>query len=67
MKVSEMNLCHESDKLGNKLKKFMMMSLKISKVVIMGVNIMLYKLDHRFDLNFMFIFLSKLKFLLKIF
>jgi len=56
MKVSEMNLCLESDKLVNKLKKFMMMSRKILKVAIMGVNIMLCKLDHRFESNFMFIF-----------
>lgn len=60
MKVSEMNLCLESDKLVNKLKKFMMMSRKILKVAIMRVNIMLCKLDHRFESNFTCIFQKKL-------
>jgi hypothetical protein len=55
MKISEMNLCQELAKLANKSKKFMMMSLKILKDVIMEENIMLYKQDHKFESNFLFI------------
>ena len=56
MKISDMNLCQESAKLANKLKKFMMMSLKMLKDVIMEENIMLYKQDHKFESNFLFIY-----------
>ena len=49
MKVSAMNSCQELVKLDNKLKKFMMMSLKISKDVITVGNIMLCRLDHKFE------------------
>ena len=56
MKISEMNLCQELAKLANKLKKFMMMSLKMLKDVIMEENIMLCKQDHKFESNFLFIY-----------